>query len=152
MGGFIHFESKEQQGLHAHIVIPQGVTDNQPCITLNNAGQVCVACYFRPERYSCDEVRGYYDSLIFSASPTRTAGTFGSMSKTISSRFRLLCRAVMVITSFSTEGGLLDQAARRPAEVVRPRIRRAGDGGKAEFRLLCRAVMVITSFSTEVII
>ena len=64
MGGFIHFESKEQQGLHAHIVIPQGVTDNQPCITLNNAGQVCVACYFRPERYSCDEVRGYYDSLI----------------------------------------------------------------------------------------
>ena len=64
MGGFIHFESKKQQGLHAHIVIPQGVTDNQPCIVLNHADQVCVACYFRPERYSCDEVRGYYDSLI----------------------------------------------------------------------------------------
>ncbi len=64
MGGFIHFESKEQQGLHAHIVIPQGVTDHQPCITLNHADQVCVGCYFRPERYSCDEVRGYYDGLI----------------------------------------------------------------------------------------
>ena len=25
---------------------------------------MCVACYFRPERYSCDEVRGYYDRLI----------------------------------------------------------------------------------------
>ena len=24
MGGFIHFESKGQQGLHAHIVIPRG--------------------------------------------------------------------------------------------------------------------------------
>ena len=64
MGGFIHFESRGQQGLHAHIVIPQGVVDSQPCITLNHAEQVCVACYFRPERYSCDEVRGYYDGLI----------------------------------------------------------------------------------------
>ena len=64
MGGFIHFESKQQQGLHAHIVIPQGVADNQPCIVLNHADQVCVACYFRPERYSCDEVRGYYDGLL----------------------------------------------------------------------------------------
>lgn len=64
MGGFIHFESKGQQGLHAHIVIPQGVADSQPCIVLNHADQVCVACYFKPERYSCDEVRGYYDGLI----------------------------------------------------------------------------------------
>ena len=64
MGGFIHFESKGQEGLHAHIVIPQGVVDGQPCIMLNHAEQVCVACYFRPERYSCDEVRGYYDGLI----------------------------------------------------------------------------------------
>lgn len=64
MGGFIHFESKGQQGLHAHIVIPQGTVDNQPCITLNQPEQLCIACYFRPERYCCDEVRGYYDSLI----------------------------------------------------------------------------------------
>lgn len=64
MGGFIHFESQGQQGLHAHIVIPQGVADSQPCIVFNHADQVCVACYFRPERYSCDEVRGYYDGLI----------------------------------------------------------------------------------------
>lgn len=64
MGGFIHFESKGQEGLHAHIVIPQGVADHQPCIVLNHADQVCVACYFRPERYNCDEVRGYYDGLL----------------------------------------------------------------------------------------
>lgn len=64
MGGFIHFESKGQQGLHAHIVIPQGVADSQPCIVLNHADQVCVGCYFKPERYSCDEVREYYDGLI----------------------------------------------------------------------------------------
>ena len=64
MGGFIHFESTERQGLHAHIVIPQGVTDRQPCITLNQPDQLCIACYFKPEKYSCDEVREYYDGLI----------------------------------------------------------------------------------------
>ena len=64
MGGFIHFDSRGQQGLHAHIVIPQGVTDEQPCIMLNHADQLCIACYFKPEKYSCDEVREYYDGLI----------------------------------------------------------------------------------------
>ena len=64
MGGFIHFDSMGQQGLHAHIVIPQGVTDEQPCIMLNHADQLCIACYFKPEKYSCDEVREYYDGLI----------------------------------------------------------------------------------------
>lgn len=64
MGAFIHFESKEQQGLFAQIVIPQGVVDEQPCIVLNHAEQFCIACYFRPEKYSCDEVREYYDGLI----------------------------------------------------------------------------------------
>ncbi len=64
MGGFIHFEAIGQQGLHANIVIPQGVKDERPCITLNHADQLCIACYFRPEKYSCDEVREYYDGLI----------------------------------------------------------------------------------------
>ena len=64
MGAFIHFESKEQQGLFAQIVIPQGVADEQPCIVLNHADQFCIACYFRPEKFSCDEVREYYDGLI----------------------------------------------------------------------------------------
>ena len=64
MGGFIHFDSNDRQGLHAHIVIPQGVVDERPCITLTHADQLCIACYFNPEKYSCDEVRGYYDGLI----------------------------------------------------------------------------------------
>ncbi|MCI8573755.1 MAG: response regulator [Oscillibacter sp.] len=64
MGGFIHFDCKDQKGLSAHIVIPQGVANEQPCIELNHPDQLCIACYFRPERYSCDEVREYYDGLI----------------------------------------------------------------------------------------
>lgn len=64
MGAFIHFDGNGQQGLHAHIVIPQGVADRRPCIVLNHPDQLCIACYFKPEKYSCDEVRGYYDGLI----------------------------------------------------------------------------------------
>ena len=64
MGGFLHFASGEQEGLSAHIVIPQGVADQRPCIELNHPEQLCIACYFRPEKYSCDEVREYYDGLI----------------------------------------------------------------------------------------
>lgn len=64
MGGFIHFDSNGRQGLHAHIAIPQGVADEGPCIMLPNAEKLCIGCYFRPEKYSCDEVRAYYDRLI----------------------------------------------------------------------------------------
>ena len=64
MGGFIHFDSKNQQGLHAHIVIPQGVVDQRPCIVLEHADQLCIGCYFNPEKYVCDEIRDYYDGLI----------------------------------------------------------------------------------------
>ncbi len=64
MGGFIHFESKEQQGMQTHIIIPQGVGDDTPGISAANAGQLCIACYFKPERFGSDEVRRYYDNLI----------------------------------------------------------------------------------------
>ena len=64
MGGFIHFDSQNQQGLHAHIVIPQGVVDKRPCIVLEHADQLCIGCYFNPEKYVCDEIRDYYDGLI----------------------------------------------------------------------------------------
>lgn len=66
MGGFIHFDSNGKRGLHAHIVIPQGVADDRPCITLNRPEEPCVGCYFKPDRYAFDEVRGYYDGLILS--------------------------------------------------------------------------------------
>jgi signal transduction histidine kinase/CheY-like chemotaxis protein/HPt (histidine-containing phosphotransfer) domain-containing protein len=64
MGGFIHFESNGQQGLHAHMVVPQGVANDMPVLAIPHAEDLCIACYFRPEKYSCDEVRSYYDKLI----------------------------------------------------------------------------------------
>lgn len=64
MGGFIHFDSKEQQGLQVHITIPQGVEDDTPSIVISNPEKLCIACYFRPEKYSCDEVRRFYDNMV----------------------------------------------------------------------------------------
>lgn len=64
MGGFIHFESKGHQGLQVHITIPQEVADDTPCMALNNPEKICIACYFRPDRYSCDEIRKYYDRMM----------------------------------------------------------------------------------------
>lgn len=64
MGGFAHFESKEQQGLQVHIIIPQGVEDDTPSISIPGAPQLCIACFFKPERYVRDEVRQYYDDMI----------------------------------------------------------------------------------------
>ena len=64
MGGFVHFESLDQQGLQVHITIPQGVADETPCIRVPDASKLCIACFFKPERYSRDEVRRYYDQMI----------------------------------------------------------------------------------------
>lgn len=65
MGGFIHFESDEQMGLQVHITIPQGVVDDSPVISLGDSKQFCIVCYFRPEKYINDEVRRYYDRMIY---------------------------------------------------------------------------------------
>lgn len=64
MGGFVHFESKERRGLQVHIAIPQGVGEDTPSIVVPNAHKMCIACYFRPDKYSCDEVREFYDNMI----------------------------------------------------------------------------------------
>ena len=64
MGGFIHFASKDHEGLQTHIVIPQGVEDDRPSMSIANVERLCIACYFRTEKYSCDEVRRYYDKMI----------------------------------------------------------------------------------------
>ncbi len=64
MGGFIHFDNKEQQGLQTHITIPQGVESDIPAMLIAHPERLCIACYFRPEKYTSDEVRKYYDKMI----------------------------------------------------------------------------------------
>lgn len=64
MGGFIHFDSREQNGLQAQITIPQGVANDTPAMIVSRPDKLCIACYFRPEKYASDEVRRYYDNMI----------------------------------------------------------------------------------------
>ncbi len=64
MGGFFHFDSHEQEGLHAQITIPQGVANDTPAMIVSRPDKLCIACYFRPEKYASDEVRRYYDNMI----------------------------------------------------------------------------------------
>lgn len=64
MGGFVHFDSKGQHGLEAHIIIPQGVVSDKPGIEAADVDKICIACYFRPEKYICDDIRMYYDNMI----------------------------------------------------------------------------------------
>lgn len=65
MGGFAHFTSVKQEGLQIHITIPQGVANNTPGIVIPHVEQLCIACYFKPDRYNSDEVKKYYDKMIF---------------------------------------------------------------------------------------
>lgn len=64
MGGFVHFDNKEHEGMQAHIVIPQGVESDAPSMEIADVERLCIACYFRAEKYSTDEVRRYYDKMI----------------------------------------------------------------------------------------
>ena len=65
MGGFIHFDNSGQRGLNVRITIPQGVEDSTPAIALSDPKRICIACYFRPEKFTRDEVREYYDKMFY---------------------------------------------------------------------------------------
>ena len=64
MGGFIRFDSKDHEGMQIHITIPQGVEDDRPSMAISHVESLCIACYFRPERYTSDDIRRYYDKMI----------------------------------------------------------------------------------------
>lgn len=65
MGGFIQFESDENNGTKVHFSVPQSVVDDRPCMTVNNPENFCVACYFKTDKYVRKEVREFYDNMIW---------------------------------------------------------------------------------------
>ena len=64
MGGFLHYDSKEGQGTCIHISIPQKVADEMPCMTVADAKKLCIACYFKQDKYEHSKVREFYDRMI----------------------------------------------------------------------------------------
>ncbi|MBD5445514.1 MAG: response regulator [Lachnospiraceae bacterium] len=65
MGGFMYIESKEELGTQIHISVPQKVVDNSPSMTVNDPEKLCIACYFKADKYERKEVREYYDVMIY---------------------------------------------------------------------------------------
>ncbi|MEY8391091.1 sensor histidine kinase [Lachnospiraceae bacterium] len=64
LGGFLHFESLAGQGTKVTISIPQKVADETPCMTVSQAKSLCIACFFKRDKYGRSEVREYYDRMI----------------------------------------------------------------------------------------
>ncbi len=64
MGGFIQIESEEGKGTEIHISIPQKVIDDAPCMSISSEKSLCVAYYFRTEKFGNPMVREYYERMI----------------------------------------------------------------------------------------
>lgn len=64
MGGFLLFESKENEGTVVHISIPQKVADAKPCMEVAEPAWLCVGCYFKSDKYSRSEVRKFYADML----------------------------------------------------------------------------------------
>lgn len=64
MGGFVHVKSRESDGTDVTVSIPQKVADGNRCMTVENPGELCLACYLKPEKYRVPKIRKYYDEAI----------------------------------------------------------------------------------------
>ena len=64
MNGFVKIDSREGQGTKVHVSIPQGVADPTQCIAVENAGNLCIACFLSPEKYKHPAIRDYYAEMI----------------------------------------------------------------------------------------
>lgn len=64
MGGFIRVESEVGKGTEINISIPQKVSDASPSMSISNEKSLCVAYYFRTEKFSVPMVREYYERMI----------------------------------------------------------------------------------------
>ncbi len=64
MDGFMHIESEVGVGTTVHVSIPQGVSDAEPCMSVDKPDEVCVGCFLYPDRYTVPAVRDYYNEMI----------------------------------------------------------------------------------------
>ncbi|MBQ9865689.1 MAG: response regulator [Lachnospiraceae bacterium] len=64
MDGFMHIESEEGTGTTVHVSIPQGISDPDPCMSVEDTDEICVGCFLYPDRYSVPTVRDYYNEMI----------------------------------------------------------------------------------------
>ena len=64
MEGFVHVESREGGGTDVTVSIPQKIVDDTRCMAVEKPGELCLACYLKPEKYRVPKVRKFYDEMI----------------------------------------------------------------------------------------
>lgn len=64
MEGFIQIKSTRDVGTAVSVSIPQKVSDDSPCMAVNNRSDLCVACYLKLEKFEVPKVRYYYNKMI----------------------------------------------------------------------------------------
>lgn len=64
MEGFIQIESAKDAGTAVSISIPQKVSDDSPCMVVENREELCLAWFLKLEKYENPEVRNYYNETI----------------------------------------------------------------------------------------
>ena len=64
MDGFMSISSREGEGTHVHISIPQAVRNKQPAIYLPDSSRYNIGCYFNTDKYAKKEVAAYYGAVI----------------------------------------------------------------------------------------
>ena len=64
MKGFITIDSEQGAGTTVHVSIPQGVADPKSCMSVENRKELCIAGFFRFEKYDVPRVREFYSQLI----------------------------------------------------------------------------------------
>lgn len=64
MQGFMRIESTVEKGTTVFVSIPQKISDEAPCMVVENREALCTACYINPENFEVPEVRDYYNEMI----------------------------------------------------------------------------------------
>ncbi len=89
MGGFVRITSKEGEGTVVSVSIPQRVADDSKSISVENADNLCIACYLKPEKYASTKVFRFYDNMISHMAqglniPLRRAGSEAELERVLS--------------------------------------------------------------------
>lgn len=63
MGGFMTIESSVGNGTTVSVSIPQEVVDPDPCMSVNDRDQICLAAFVHLEKLEVPRVRDYYSRM-----------------------------------------------------------------------------------------
>ncbi len=64
MGGFMTIESSLGSGTKVSVSIPQEIADSDPCMSVNDKDQICLAAFVHLEKLEEPRVRDYYSRMV----------------------------------------------------------------------------------------